>query len=256
LAEEATNWFDLGENLVDANVSPFMSMTAMVHEDKRARIPAVTHVDGSSRLQTVTREDEPLYHKFISKFFDLTGVPMVLNTSFNTLPNEPIVESPSDAIRSFLYSKGSIEMLVMGDYVIKRKLPNLRKLLGESSKDGNVKIEPGYPKRFGSTQFQSSFEVEAGETDENAVQTVTKVRMPSRPMHSEKNEWYELLDDLEGELLSVCDGTATLNDIMAQYTATPEDQTLGQQDLEEAQSLLQNIVHRLVRLYENTLISW
>jgi hypothetical protein len=75
-------------------------------------------------------------------------------------------------------------------------------------------------------------------------------------MHSEKNEWYELLDDLEGELLSVCDGTATLNDIMAQYTATPEDQTLGQQDLEEAQSLLQNIVHRLVRLYENTLISW
>jgi predicted NodU family carbamoyl transferase len=256
LAEEATNWFDLGENVGDANISPFMSMTAMVHEDKRARIPAVTHVDGSSRLQTVTKEDEPLYHKFISKFFELTGVPMVLNTSFNTLPSEPIVESPSDAIRSFLYSMDSIEMLVMGDYVIKRKLPNLRKLLGESNKEGNVQIEPGYPKRAGATQFQSSFEVEAGPIDEEAVQTITKVRMPDRPMHSEKDEWYELLDDLEGELLSVCDGTTTLNEIMAQYTSTPEGQSLEQKDVDEAQSLLQNIVHRLVRLYEHTLISW
>jgi hypothetical protein len=241
---------------VDANVSPFMSMTAMVHEGKRARIPAVTHVDGSSRLQTVTKEAEPLYHKFISKFFELTGVPMVLNTSFNTLPSEPIVESPTDAIRSFLYSMDSIEMLVMGDYVIRRKLPNLRKLLGESSKEGDVKVEPGYPKRAGATQFQSSFEVEAGKIDEDTVQTTTKVRMPDRPMHSEKNEWYELLDDLEGELLSVCDGTTTLNEIMAQYTATPEGQALEEKDVEEAQALLQNIVHRLVRLYEHTLISW
>jgi hypothetical protein len=256
LVEEAANWFDLGKNVVDANVSPFMSMTAMVHEDKRARIPAVTHVDGSSRLQTVRKEDEPLYHKFISKFFKLTGVPMVLNTSFNTLPSEPIVESPFDAVRSFLYSMGSIEMLVMGDYVIRRKQPNLRKLLGETSKEGDVKTDPGYPKRAGPTSFQSSFDVDAGETDEEKVQTITKVRMPERPMHSEENEWFELLDELEGELLAVCDGTTTLNDIMAHYTAADEDESIGQPELEEAQVLLQNIVARLVRLYEHTLISW
>jgi carbamoyltransferase len=59
-----------------------MSMTAMVKEPKRALIPAVTHVDGSSRLQTVTAEAEPFYHKLISEFFKRTDVPMVLNTSF------------------------------------------------------------------------------------------------------------------------------------------------------------------------------
>jgi carbamoyltransferase len=70
LAEEAHEWFDLDPNVVkDNNVSPYMSMTAFVKEDKREQIPAVTHVDGSSRLQTVTKEAEPLYHKFISKFF-------------------------------------------------------------------------------------------------------------------------------------------------------------------------------------------
>jgi hypothetical protein len=61
------------------------------------------------------------------------------------------------------------------------------------------------------------------------------------------------LDELEGEILSVCDGTATLNDIMSQYTATPEDE---QVDMEANQNVLQNIVHRMVRLYEHTFISW
>jgi len=257
LAEEAADWFDLGDNTpADGNVSPYMSMTAMVHENKRARIPAVTHVDGSSRLQTVTKEAEPIYHKFISKFFELTGVPMVLNTSFNTIPSEPIVEGPSDAIRSFLYSMGSIEMLVMGDYIIKRKEPDLRRLLGEATKDGDLKVEPACPKRAGPATFQSSFDVDSGPTDEETVVTTTKVRMPDRPIHSERNEWFELLDDLEGELLSVCDGSVTMNDIMAHYTATPEGKILGKEDLEEAQNLMQNIVHRLVRLYEHTLISW
>ena len=66
LAEEAANWFDLGENAPeDFNTSPYMSMTAMVHDDKRKVIPAVTHVDGSSRLQTVTQQAEPFYHQRI-----------------------------------------------------------------------------------------------------------------------------------------------------------------------------------------------
>jgi carbamoyltransferase len=259
LAEEASNWFDLGPSVLpdDQNVSPFMSMTAIVHESKRARIPAVTHVDGSSRLQTVTSTAEPLYHLFISKFFALTGIPMILNTSFNTLPSEPIVESPRDAIRSFLYSMGAIEMLVMGDYVIKRKPPNLRKLLGEVSKSGEMQVEPGCPIRAGPATFESSFALEAGVQAEEEIETVTRVRMPDRPTFSEKKAWFPLLDDLEGELLSVCDGTNTMNDIMVQYTPLPEGQDkMGNEDVEEAQTLLQNIVYRLVRLYEHTLISW
>jgi predicted NodU family carbamoyl transferase len=255
LAEEAFNWFDLGgASPPDDNVSPYMSITALVRQDRRDRIPAVTHVDGSSRLQTVTKESEPLYHRLITKFFELTGIPMVLNTSFNTLPGEPIVETPSDAIRSFLCSMGAIEMLVMGDYVIRREPPDLRRLLGEASKEGEVVVEAATPIRAGPVSFQSSFDLdnEPLAADEE-VQTTTRVTMPERPMHGNGNEWFEILDELEGEILSVCDGTATLNDIMGQYTATPEDE---QVDMEANQNVLQNIVHRMVRLYEHTFISW
>jgi hypothetical protein len=266
LAEEAASWFELGDfsELVASNVSPFMSLTAMVRPEKRALIPAVSHVDGSSRLQTVTRLAEPLYYKLIHEFFALTGVPLVLNTSFNTLPREPIVESPRDAIRSFLYSMGSIEMLVLDHHVIRRKKPDVRLLLGEATKQGDYKLEPARPKRTGRAEFMSTFELDDGLTaGQNSevidvdVHTRTKVRMPIRPMHATgKTEWFELLDELEGELLSVCDGTVTLNDIMVQYTADSPDERPDEERVEDAQVLLQNIVHRLVRLFENTLISW
>lgn len=257
LAEEAREWFDLG-NGAESNVSPYMSMTAMVHEDKRPLIPAVTHVDGSSRLQTVSKEDEPLYHKFISNFFELTGIPMVLNTSFNTLPSEPIVESPHDALRTFLYSMGSIEVLVMGNYVIRRRKADLQKLLGEGDEDGIMKIEPVYIKRAGSVTFQSTFDLDSGVNEEEDMEPpVTRVRMPARPMHGNKNEWFELLDELEGEILSVCDGQVTLNDIMAEYSATdPSESALDKEKMDETQNLLQNIVMRIVRLYEHTFIRW
>ena len=259
LAEHASEWFEM-EGYNDNNFSPFMSLTAIVKKEKRARIPAVTHVDGSSRLQTVTPEDEPLYHKLITKFYELTGVPMVLNTSFNTLPGEPIVESPEDAIRSFLCSMGSIEMLVMGDYVIRRKKADLRALLGETDgKEQEFLVEPCYPKRTGPTTFETTFEADEDEMDESQIVTTTRVRMPKRPMHSDKGgAWFYLLDELEGELLSVCDGSSTLNDILIQYTAVKNEGggDLDDARIEETQVMLQNIVHRLVRMYEHTLISW
>jgi len=263
LAEYASEWFEM-EDYNNDNFSPFMSVTAIVTEKKRARIPAVTHVDGSSRLQTVTPEDEPLYHRLITKFFELTGVPMVLNTSFNTLPGEPIVESPEDAIRSFLCSMGSIEMLIMGDYVIKRKPADLRALLGEADKqEQELMVEPTCPKRSGPTTFETTFEADEDEMDKSQIITTTRVRMPKRPMHSDTGgAWFHLLDELEGELLSICDGSANLNEILAQYTAAgaADDEggggELDNDRVEETQVMLQNIVHRLVRLYEHTLISW
>lgn len=257
LVEEASNWFDLGENVCDDNVSPYMSLTAYVKKSKRNKIPAVTHVDGSSRLQTVTKEAEPLYHKLISAFFKATGVPMVLNTSFNTLPGEPIVETPENAIRSFLCSMGSIEMLVMGDYVIKRKRPRIRNLLGEALKGEDVMTtEPACPIRAGPAYFESTFDLKQGTTQEDDVITKTRVRMPARPMHNERDPYFELIDELEGELLSVCDGTNQINDIMAQFTATPEEEEISEAVMEESQLIFENIARRLVRLYEHTLISW
>jgi hypothetical protein len=234
-----------------------MSLTAYVKRSKRAQIPAVTHVDGSSRLQTVTKEAEPLYHKLISTFFGRTGVPLVLNTSFNILPGEPIVETPKNAIRSFLCSMGSIEMLVMGDFIITRKRPSLRTLLGEALKDDDMPTtEPAFPKRAGPAYFESSFVLKGGQTEEEDVVTKTRVRMPARPMHNERDEHFELLDELEGEILSVCDGTNQINDIMSHYTAMPHDEELNDADLEDSQVLFENVARRLIRLYEHTLISW
>jgi carbamoyltransferase len=94
-----------------------MLMVYQVRPDRRAEIPAVTHVDGSGRLQTVTREANPRYYQLISDFNDLTGVPVVLNTSFNE--NEPIVCTPSQAIDCFL--KTRIDVLYLGNHVIERK---------------------------------------------------------------------------------------------------------------------------------------
>jgi carbamoyltransferase len=84
--------------------------------DKRALIPAVTHVDGSGRLQTVSSRTNPRYHRLIAAFRDLTGVPMVLNTSFNE--NEPVVCRPQEALDCFLRTR--MDVLVLGEAVISR----------------------------------------------------------------------------------------------------------------------------------------
>ena len=92
-----------------------MLLTANVKEEWKKKIPAVTHIDGTSRYQSVTPETNSRYYQLISKFNDKTGVPLLLNTSFNG-PNEPIDESPWDAINTFLNE--GLDILVLGDFVI------------------------------------------------------------------------------------------------------------------------------------------
>ncbi len=104
-----------GEYFEQCRHAPFMIITFNVRPDKRDVIPAVTHADGSARVQTVTRESNPRFHTLLSEFARLTGVPVLLNTSFN-LKGEPIVCSPKDAVRTF-YSSG-LDFLVLGDFVI------------------------------------------------------------------------------------------------------------------------------------------
>jgi carbamoyltransferase len=87
----------------------------MVKQDKVDILPAITHVDGSARLQTVDAATHPRYHKMISEFGKLSGVPVILNTSFNIM-GEPIVESPYHAVRCF-FSTG-LDYLVIGNYVV------------------------------------------------------------------------------------------------------------------------------------------
>ena len=146
-------------------------------------------------------------------------------------------------------------MLVMGDFVITRKKADLQQLLGSMPGEAKVKI-PAKPKRAGSATFQTSFDLKAGKAMEDEVITTTRVKMPARLTHTEKNGWFDLLDELEGELLCACDGTVTLNDLLSEYTAMDADSKMDPARVEESERLLQNILHRLVRLYEHTLISW
>jgi carbamoyltransferase len=94
-----------------------MILTAQVKPEKRGIIPSVTHVDGSARPQTVERDVNPLYWRLIQQFGERTGVPVVMNTSFN-LRGEPIVCTPTDAVRTF-FSSG-MDALVMGNSVVEK----------------------------------------------------------------------------------------------------------------------------------------
>ena len=111
LAERCSEYFELEEP------SPYMLLVAQVRPDKRV-IPSVTHVDGSARVQTVDRETAPLFHELIAEFDRLTGVPAIINTSFN-VRGEPIVCTPADAYRCFVET--GMDYLVMDRFVLRKK---------------------------------------------------------------------------------------------------------------------------------------
>ena len=116
LAERVGEYFE-GQDLDQSYAAQFMLVVAQVRENKRAVIPAVTHVDGSSRLQVVRRETNPRYYRLIERFAEATGVPVLLNTSFN-LRGEPIVASPADAMKTFAAS--GIDLLVLDRFVAQK----------------------------------------------------------------------------------------------------------------------------------------
>jgi len=110
LREAVPAWFETDDDV------PFMMEVFQIRQEKRAQVPAVTHVDGSGRLQTVHRDTNPRYYRLIEAFAEQTGVPMVLNTSFNE--NEPVVCRPEEALDCFLRTR--MDMLVLGDWMIVR----------------------------------------------------------------------------------------------------------------------------------------
>jgi carbamoyltransferase len=110
LAERAGEWFEAVQD------SPVMEKVLVVRPEKRGLIPAVVHVDGTGRLQTVEKETNPLYHRLIETFEDRTGVPMVLNTSLNE--NEPIVQTAEQAVSCFLRTE--MDVLVIGSWWMER----------------------------------------------------------------------------------------------------------------------------------------
>ena len=113
LYEQADKWFEITK---PTQASDFMLITYPTKNGADGRIPAVTHIDQTCRIQTVRKETNSKYHKLISEFFSLTGVPLVLNTSFND--SEPIVCSPADAVNTFL--KTGMDYLAIGNFLVGR----------------------------------------------------------------------------------------------------------------------------------------
>jgi len=110
LKEYVSEYFELDEPV------PFMEKVFIIRTDKRSSLPSVTHIDGTGRLQTVDRDTAPRYYALIDTFRQKTGIPVLLNTSFNE--NEPIVNSPEDAFNCFM--RTNMDMLVMENIVIRR----------------------------------------------------------------------------------------------------------------------------------------
>jgi carbamoyltransferase len=113
LEEDAPDWFE------GADSSPFMLFVYNVKADKAEQIPAVRHVDGTARIQTINREQHPMYHDLLQAFKKLTGVPVLVNTSFNTL-GKPIVCTPRDAIECFWSSP--FDALVIGSFLLEKEV--------------------------------------------------------------------------------------------------------------------------------------
>jgi carbamoyltransferase len=111
LEEEAAQWF------VNATVSPFMLFVYDVRPEQANRIPAVRHIDGTARIQTINRQQHPLYYDVVKAFQARTGVPVLVNTSFNTR-GEPIVCTPRDAVECFWTSP--LDALVIGSFLLEK----------------------------------------------------------------------------------------------------------------------------------------
>ena len=107
---------EVGKYFEQTYPDPFMLKVYKVKEEKRERIPAVVHKDGTGRLQTVSYEINPRYHSLISKFYEITGIPILLNTSFNE--NEPVVCTPKEALNCFL--RTNMDVIILNNFMIKR----------------------------------------------------------------------------------------------------------------------------------------
>lgn len=112
LLEEAANWFEFAETTPE---SPFMLRVVPVRQERKEQVPAIVHVDGTGRVQTLTRTNNGRFYELVQKFYEQTGVPILLNTSFNRM-GQPIVETPADAIECLLST--GLDCCVFADRIV------------------------------------------------------------------------------------------------------------------------------------------
>ena len=185
IEEDAADFFDLPAG---SSHFPFMNFVVPVREEKRSLLGAITHVDGTARIQTVCREDNRKYHDLIDQFKKLTGVPILLNTSFNNNA-EPIVDSAEDAVVSFLTT--DLDVLVVGPYLaFKREVGRPDWL--------NLEIAlPQYARLSRTRAYQSA--------DQMATVHEFRTSFSQRSGGGVSDDLFEALMTIEGRSISVCE---------------------------------------------------
>ncbi len=142
IEEEVSNWFDVSRT--SDHKSPFMHRAFLVLGSKVDKINSVVHIDGTSRLQTVSAAQNPVYYKLLKSFYELTDIPLLLNTSFNTI-GEPIIETPEDAVMCFLFA--NLDACVINDMILQKNdgysVMNLTPALNISSCRVSYRIKNG-----------------------------------------------------------------------------------------------------------------
>ena len=112
LEDHTKDWFEVNKTI------PYMSEVYKIRDDKKIKIPGVVHVDGSGRLQTVNKKNNPIYYSLIEEFYKITKVPIILNTSFNE--NEPIVNKPYEALECF--KRTDMDIIVLGNWILSKEI--------------------------------------------------------------------------------------------------------------------------------------
>uniref|UniRef100_A0A7R9U4N9 Carbamoyltransferase n=1 Tax=Pinguiococcus pyrenoidosus TaxID=172671 RepID=A0A7R9U4N9_9STRA len=220
--EHAAAWFELdeGDSGYPGLQSPYMSITARVLDEKRSLVPSITHIDGTARLQTVPTDAQTgewsTYRRLLEAFLRITGVPMVLNTSFN-LAGEPIVETPFDAVRSFLSMSGYMDFLALQGVVL--RVRSFDQVVEE-----NGAVETLAPIR--ATEFVSEL-----------LTTSVGDTLTARVKPVEADKWIELEDEISLALLEVADGDVSIA-------------TMG----EELELSVEEVAERARALYEDRLV--
>ena len=244
LAEAACDWFEGaagpdgpdgpdGGSGVD---SPYMSVTLPVRPERRGEVPAICHVDGSARLQTVREQDNPWYYRLIQAFARRTGVPMVLNTSFN-IRGEPIVESPAGAVRSFLSTHGGVGLLVLGQFLVRRRpFP-----VGDAGGAGSLDPALCVPRRADGILLEEVVR-DAGTGVARSVR-VAFGSEDGRPL------WVDLASELDLFVLSSVDGVTPLEDLVEEIVESLEEDG-ALEDGEEDPVTPEEVTAAFKRLYD------
>jgi len=194
LEERVRDFYDVPENKTEY---PFMIFVVRTREDKRSILQAVTHLDGTARLHSVSSRTNPLYHELISEFDKLTGVPVLLNTSFNN-NTEPIVDSAEEAIVCYLTT--GLNSLVIGNYLIRRKEVDTLPLVYEQ-------LAIRLPRSRRLVQRQS--EIEPGRVEVVFELDSSVNRYFSQPLIRISPEMFSILHTADGRL-RLCELTAQL----------------------------------------------